>query len=96
MALIPIRAMVMKDLRLFFGDRRSVIMAFAMPIAIASFFGYVFSGPQSGNGPSGIAVDVVNQDTSAISAAIVASVKTDKNLTVTARSEERRVGKECH
>ena len=83
MALIPIRAMVMKDLRLFFGDRRSVIMAFAMPIAIASFFGYVFSGPQSGNGPSGIAVDVVNQDTSAISAAIVASVKTDKNLTVT-------------
>ena len=41
MALIPLRAMVKKDLQLFFSDRRAVIMAFAAPIAIASFFGFI-------------------------------------------------------
>ena len=38
--------MVRKDLQLFFSDRRAVIMSFAVPIAIASFFGSIFSGPQ--------------------------------------------------
>ena len=45
MALIPLRAMVHKDLQLFFSDRRSVIVSFVVPIAIASFFGSIFSGP---------------------------------------------------
>ena len=38
-------ALVRKDLRVFFGDRRAVIMAFVAPILIGSFFGYVF-GPR--------------------------------------------------
>ena len=44
MPLIPLLAMVRKDLQLFFSDRRSVIVSFVVPIAIASFFGAVFSG----------------------------------------------------
>ena len=44
MAVIPLLAMVRKDLQLFFSDRRSVIVSFVVPIAIASFFGSVFSG----------------------------------------------------
>ena len=39
MAVIPLLAMVRKDLQLFFSDRRSVIVSFVVPIAIASFFG---------------------------------------------------------
>ena len=40
-------ALVRKDLQIFFGDTRAVIMAFAAPILIGSFFGYVFGGNQS-------------------------------------------------
>ena len=47
MALIPLLAMVRKDLQLFFSDRRSVIVSFVVPIAIASFFGSIFSGPRN-------------------------------------------------
>ena len=46
MALTPFLAMVRKDLQLFFSDRRAVIMSFVVPIAIASFFGSIFSGPR--------------------------------------------------
>ena len=48
MALTSVFAMIRKDLRVFASDRRAVIMSFVAPIAIASFFGSIFSG--SGNG----------------------------------------------
>src|SRR5262249_19061174 len=60
-----LRAMIDKDLRLFFSDRRAVLMSFAVPIAIASFFGSIFSGPSEG--PPRIAVALVDEDGSAIS-----------------------------
>ena len=72
MALIPLLAMVRKDLQLFFSDRRSVIVSFVVPIAIASFFGSIFSGAGSNREPARIAVAIVDQDGSAISKAIVA------------------------
>ena len=36
MAVIPLLAMIRKDLQLFFADRRSVIVSFVVPIAIAA------------------------------------------------------------
>ena len=42
--MIPLRALVRRDLRLFFVDRRAVLMSFLAPIVIASFFGYIFGG----------------------------------------------------
>src|SRR5471030_1139590 len=83
MALIPLLAMVRKDLQLFFSDRRSVIVSFVVPIAIASFFGAVFSGGGQNREPARIAVAIVDQDGSAISKAILAGASTDKNLKVT-------------
>ena len=83
MALIPIAAMVRKDLQLFFSDRRAVIMSFAVPIAIASFFGSIFSGPSRNAEPARVSVAIVDQDGSPISAAIVAGARTDKNLKLT-------------
>jgi ABC-2 type transport system permease protein len=82
MALIPLLAMVRKDLQLFFSDRRSVIVSFVVPIAIASFFGAVFSGGGQNREPARIAIAIVDQDGSAVSKAIVAGAETDKNLKV--------------
>ena len=81
--LTPVIAMVRKDLLLFFNDRRSVIVSFVVPIAIASFFGSIFSGA-SGNGERArVAVMVVDRDESAISRGIAAGAQADTNLAVT-------------
>jgi len=81
MALQAWRAMVRKDLLLFFTDRRAVIMSFAAPIAIASFFGFIFSGNQRTE-KARVPVRVVDQDRSVISNAIVHGLSADKTLEV--------------
>ena len=81
MALQAWRAMVRKDLLLFFTDRRAVIMSFAAPVAIASFFGFIFSGNQSTE-KARVPVRVVDQDRSVISNAIVHGLSADKMLEV--------------
>jgi ABC-2 type transport system permease protein len=83
MAFTPLVAMVRKDLQLFFSDRRSVIVSFLVPIAIASFFGSIFSGPSRGGEPAKIAVTIVDLDGSAVSRAIVAGAGADRNLALT-------------
>ena len=80
MTLVPLVAMVRKDLQLFFADRRSVITAFAVPIAIASFFGSIFSGPTSER--ARIDVAIVDLDGSAISLGIMKGAASDENLRV--------------
>jgi ABC-2 type transport system permease protein len=87
MAFTPIAAMIRKDLQLFFSDRRAVIMSFAVPIAIASFFGSIFSGPSRNAEPARIAVAVVDQDGGAISRGIVAGAQADRNLKVALPAE---------
>jgi len=87
MGLTPLLAMVRKDLQLFFSDPRAVILTFAVPIAIASFFGSIFSGPSRNSEPSRISVAIVDQDQSAISKAIVSGADADKNLKVTMPDE---------
>jgi ABC-2 type transport system permease protein len=79
-------ALVRKDLQIFFGDRRAVILTFAVPIAIASFFGAIFSGAGGGGTSEAakIPVMVVDDDRSAISKAIVAGLEKDSALKVSA------------
>ena len=73
MPITPLVAMVRKDLQLFFSDRRAVIMSFAVPIAIASFFGAIFSGSSNRNTETAkIPVVIVDQDNSVISNGIMA------------------------
>jgi ABC-2 type transport system permease protein len=83
MALIPLLAMVRKDLELFFTDRRSVIVSFIVPIAIASFFGAIFSGPGDNARPASIAVAIIDQDGSTVSKGIIAGAQADANMKVT-------------
>lgn len=97
MSLVAIKAMVRKDLQVFFADRRAVITAFAMPIVIASFFGFIFRGAGAGGGQaSKLDILLVQEDTGVIARSIADGVKGDGNLNVqvvsgdTARARVRR------
>ena len=81
--LTPVIAMVRKDLLLFFSDRRSVIVSFVVPIAIASFFGSIFSGASRNGERARVSVMVVDRDESAISRGIASGAQADTNLAVT-------------
>ena len=80
--LTPFLALVRKDLKLFFGDRRALLMTVAAPILIASFFGYIFGGRSGQTETSRIPVFTADQDGSAISREIVSRLSTDKFLEV--------------
>ena len=88
MRLTPLAAMVRKDLQLFFTDRRSLIMSFAVPIAIGSFFGSVFSGARGNAEPARITIAVIDRDNTTISNGIVSGLQGDKNLRVTLSSKD--------
>ncbi len=80
--MIPFRALVRKDMQLFFVDRRALLMSFAIPIAIGSFFGYVLGGAGDQANQSKISVLTVDQDHSAISQEIVRRLSAEKALDV--------------
>jgi ABC-2 type transport system permease protein len=83
MAFIPLRAMVKKDIMIFFSDRKAVIMSFIAPIAIASFFGFIFAGNNNAGEAAKIPVIIADQDNGVISKAVVASIAADKALKIT-------------
>jgi ABC-2 type transport system permease protein len=77
------RALVRKDLQIFFSDRRAVLMSIVAPIVIASFFGYIFAGQGGGQSePSRMDILVIDQDNSTISRGIVAGLTAEKSLAV--------------
>jgi ABC-2 type transport system permease protein len=80
--MIPFLALVRKDLRLFFSDRRAVIVALVVPILLGSFFGYLFGGQKGNAETSKVPVLVIDQDNSDISRGLVAELAGDKNLDV--------------
>jgi ABC-2 type transport system permease protein len=80
MGLTAFLALVRKDLQLFFGDRRAVILTFAVPIAIASFFGSIFRGGGDNDEPAKIPIAIVDRDGSAISKGIVSRLQADRSL----------------
>jgi ABC-2 type transport system permease protein len=81
--LTPLTAIVRKDLKLFFTDRRAVLVTFAVPIVIASFMGALIQGAARPGARARVTVAIANEDASAISAAIVAGVQKDDDLAVT-------------
>ena len=83
----PLVALVVKDLRVFFKERHSVILAFAAPIALASFMAAIFGGAGAAVA-SRIAIVVVDEDTSAIASAIVGGAKADSHLAATRATRE--------
>ena len=80
--MIPFLALVLKDLKLFFNNRKAVIVGLLVPIVLASFFGYLFGG-QGGNAEtSKVPLLVIDQDGSDISRGLIAQLAGDKNLDV--------------
>jgi ABC-2 type transport system permease protein len=88
MSYTAFQALVRRDLRLFFLDKRAVTMSFVAPILIASFFGYIFGGVSSSGPPSKISVGVVNQDAGEASLKVVAALGADPALAVKNRTLE--------
>jgi ABC-2 type transport system permease protein len=80
--MIPFLALVRKDLKLFFNDRKAVIVGLLVPIVLASFFGYMFGGQSGKAEMSKVLVLVIDQDGSEISMGLITQLGSDKNLDV--------------
>ena len=94
-----ILALIRNDLRLYFADRRAVLVGVLVPILIAGFFGYVFGGAGKNADAGTIPIAVVDEDQSAVSRAITADLTADRLLRVTrldrtAAREQVRAGKQ--
>ena len=74
-------ALVRKDLILFLGDRRALLLNLVMPIVLGAFFGYLFGGSGVSENAK-IEIAVVSEDISETSKKIVAGLKADTALTV--------------
>jgi ABC-2 type transport system permease protein len=80
--MVPFLALVRKDLKLFFSDRRSVVVGILVPIVLASFFGYLFGGQRGDAETSKVAVLMIDQDGSDISRDLMAQLAGDRMLNV--------------
>jgi len=75
MQLAAFRALVRKDLVLYFSNRRALVMSILAPIVIAAFFGAVFGSGM--DKPTRIPIAFADRDASALSKAVGAAVKDD-------------------
>jgi ABC-2 type transport system permease protein len=80
--MIPFLALVRKDLKLFFTDRKAVVVGLLVPIICGSFFGYLFGGHKGSVETSKVPVLVMDQDESEISRALVTQLTAEKNLEI--------------
>src|SRR5215831_1416731 len=80
--MIAFRALIKRDIRLFFSDRRAVLMSFVAPIFIASFFGYIFGGGRGNDDAARVPVLIIDQDGSSLSKEIVSQLTAENSLDV--------------
>ncbi|MBC7727784.1 MAG: ABC transporter permease [Microbacteriaceae bacterium] len=74
-------ALVRKDLVLYGGNRRALVMGLGAPILVAAFFGYLFDNKRAA--PSRIPVVVTDADGSALSKGLVAALRAEAALSIT-------------
>jgi ABC-2 type transport system permease protein len=79
--MIPLIALIRKDLILFVNDKRALLLTLMMPIILAAFFGYLFGGSGKQEAAK-IALGVVQQDSHLISKNIVAGLQAETALNV--------------
>ena len=87
--LTALKALIKKDLVLYFSNRRALLMSIAAPIAIAAFFGAVFGS--GGEKPTRVPIAVVDADGSALSKAVVAALQGDTTFEVRELAEPEAV-----
>lgn len=66
--------LALKDLRLFFKDKRSVLLTFAIPIALITLFSFAFGGAGKSEGGSRIPMQVADLDESPASRTLIRSL----------------------
>ncbi len=72
-------ALVVSDLRLYFSNRRALIMSLVAPILIASFFGFLFNTGSSSKAAR-LPMVLIDADQSALSKKIVAAMTKEETL----------------
>jgi linearmycin/streptolysin S transport system permease protein len=83
------RALVRKDIAIFLRDRRALVMSVLTPIVVAGFFGSLFASTGSGGSPiSRMKVAVVDLDNSALTQAVIESLKDDASLDIQTLPED--------
>ena len=81
-----LRALVRKDIVLYFSNKRAVLVTIVAPILIAAFFGAVLGGPPKK--PSRVPMAVVDLDASPVSKAIVTAMQGDTTFELREVSED--------
>ena len=72
-------ALVRTDLRLYFSNRRALLITLAAPVLIAAFFGAMMGG-RPGTRPARVPLAVVDLDQSVLTARILADMKKDESF----------------
>src|SRR5438045_1842714 len=73
--------LALKDLKLFFADKRSMLLTFAMPMALISLFAMAFGGTGSG-GSKEYDLLVCDMDSTSSSQNAIAQLDSQKSLHV--------------
>ena len=78
-----ILAIAIKDLRLFSADKKSMIISFMVPIAIATFFTFIQGGSSgSPKEVSKIGIFVVNEDSDPVTAQMIEKLKKSDSIAI--------------
>jgi ABC-2 type transport system permease protein len=85
-------ALVRKDLRIFFSDRRALLMSFVAPILIGAFFGFIFDGGTKKEAAK-VPVSAVDLDRSEISRRLLAALAADPGLDLKTEGLEEARGR---
>jgi ABC-2 type transport system permease protein len=80
-------ALIRKDLKLYFNDKRALMLNLLMPIVLAAFFGSLFGGAGESK-TSKIDIGLVQEDSSAVGRKIGDGLKADASLRVAEMSRE--------
>jgi ABC-2 type transport system permease protein len=79
--MIPLFALIRKDVILFLNDKRALLLTLLMPVLLAAFFGYLTGGSGKKEAAK-IEVALVQTDTHVISQRIAAGLKADTSLQI--------------
>src|SRR3954463_15001187 len=90
--------LILKDLKVFFSDRRALLISMLVPIGIASFMAGIFGNVGKAAGDVRMSLLVVDQDNSEVSHQVVENLRKSSNikpqvLTLLKASEEVKNGK---
>ncbi len=86
--MIQFLALVRRDLLIFFGNRKAVMVSLVVPIVLASFFGYLFGGRGGNAETSKVSLLAIDRDGSDISRGLIDQLATENTVSIRPESLE--------